>query len=874
MVLAPLVLLVALAVATGSFISAGSAQYSQYGPGHTAPPTSYGIGNQLRYVANGDASNVAIIDVGTMSIVDTVPVPNQPTPGFIHDWNPGLMNWEIHGAVPSKDRTSVYAVGALSAGSYDQAGNFRLADYEMYKVNVASKATEQEIPLQSAGQPINPVGYCGLEYNLNDENSNEIIAANMNAANGTLATVLSDPITHAPIDLSGVRGSGSGIEVGGWSFENIATGTNTGFMSADYNGNLESSTCGIAWNANGDRGFAVQQFEPLVDKVNWNTRTVDGTIAAFGNASLYHQAASDKSNGRLYATSSSGYVEIYDMNTNTQVGQISIRALTGTGTNDIHGVEVAPGNSNVLYVTSRYTPDAANNMELAIDITNLASPKLLGSVNGLARGVCGVYAIADKSEYYAAANPNPTHVGNQLLYVANGDASNVAVIDVGTMSIVDTVPVPNQPTPGFIHDWNPGLMNWEIHGAVPSKDRTSVYAVGALSAGSYDQAGNFRLADYEMYKVNVASKATEQEIPLQSAGQPINPVGYCGLEYNLNDENSNEIIAANMNAANGTLATVLSDPITHAPIDLSGVRGSGSGIEVGGWSFENIATGTNTGFMSADYNGNLESSTCGIAWNANGDRGFAVQQFEPLVDKVNWNTRTVDGTIAAFGNASLYHQAASDKSNGRLYATSSSGYVEIYDMNTNTQVGQISIRALTGTGTNDIHGVEVAPGNSNVLYVTSRYTPDAANNMELAIDITNLASPKLLGSVNGLARGVCGVYAIADKSEYYGATPSGLTLSKTGAEWASYADYTARKLSVHYSIGNSGPPAVVKVLGAVSTNGVTLVAPVTVGTVTTSAPVTLQYNVPSSIGSFMTTVYATAQNGSQIISLPGPYPGV
>ncbi|MFA6000961.1 MAG: hypothetical protein WC828_02485 [Thermoleophilia bacterium] len=475
------------------------------------------------------------------------------------------------------------------------------------------------------------------------------------------------------------------------------------------------------------------------------------------------------------------------------------------------------------------------------------------------------------------APPSSYGISNQLLYVANGDASNVAIIDVGTMSVVDTVPVPNQPTPGFIHDWNPGLMNWEIHGAVPSKavdgKRQYVYAVGALSAGSYDQAGNFRLADYEMYKVDVASKATVQEIPLQSAGQPINPVGFCGLEYNLNDENSNEIIAANMNAANATLGTVLHDPVTGASIDLGGVRGNGSAVEVGGWSFEDISTGTNTGFMSADNNGNLESSTCGIAWNANGDRGFAVQQFEPLVDKVNWTTRTTDGSIAAFANATLYHQAASDKANGRLYATSSSGYVEVYDMTTNTQVGQINIRDLTGSYSNDIHGVEVAPGNSNILYVTSRYTPDVANNMELVVDITNLASPKLLGSVNGLASGVCGVYAIADKSEYYGTTPSGLSLSKTGTLWASYADYTARKLSVNYSIGNSGAPAVVKVVGAVSTNGVTLIAPVTVGTVTTSAPVTLQYNVPSGTGSFLTTVYATAQNGSQIVSLPGPYPG-
>ncbi|MHB8792940.1 MAG: hypothetical protein ACYC6O_06335, partial [Thermoleophilia bacterium] len=637
MVLTPLALLVVIAIAASGSISAGSAVYTEYIT-HAAPATSYGISDQMLYVANGAASNVAIIDVGTMSIVDTVPVPNQPTPGSIHDWNPGLMNWEIHGAVPSQDRKSVYAVGALSAGSYDPVtGAFRLADYRMYQVDVATKTTTREIPLQGGpDSPINPVGFCGLEYNLNDESSNEIVAANMNASNATLASVLHDPVTGAPIDLAGVRGSGAAVETGGFAYEDIVAGVNTGNLNVNQNASLESSTCGIAWDASGTHAFAAQQFDPLTDKIDWNpatgTGTVAGEIAMFseGAGAPQHQAASDKINDRLYTTSSAGYVFVYNMTTGAEIAALNIRALTNTPYNNVHGVEVAPGNPNVIYVTTRETPDMVTNMEIVVDVTSLTAPKLIGSVTGLASGACGVYAIPNKADYYTAANP--TNLGNQMLFVANGVASDVKVIDVGTMSIVDTIPVPNQPTPGPIHDWNPGLMNWEIHGVVPSQDRTHVYAVGALSAGSYDPVtGAFRLADYRMYDVNTATKATTREIPLQGGpDSPINPVGFCGLEYNLNDESSNEIVAANMNASNATLAGALSDPVTGAPIDLAGVRGSGAAVETGGFAYEDIAAGVNTGNLNVNQNASLESSTCGIAWDASGTHAFAAQQFDPL----------------------------------------------------------------------------------------------------------------------------------------------------------------------------------------------------------------------------------------------------
>ncbi|MHB8923289.1 MAG: hypothetical protein ACYC51_07840, partial [Thermoleophilia bacterium] len=569
MVVLPLALLVVIAIATGGGISAGSAVYSTTAPSHLAPASEYGISNQLLYVANGQASNVKVIDVGTMSIVDTIPVPNEVTPAFYHGLNTGLMNWEVHGVVPAADRQSIYAVGALSAGSYNRnpdgtidtsstAGDplagtpgFNLADYRLYQISTSTKQPVRSIPLQGPGDPVNPVGYCGLEYNLNDEGSSELIATSMNAANSTLATVLfgawyqdtdplganyttdpalvGTPVPGSGVDLGFARGTGSN-EHGGWSFTDIASGTHTGFMSTDANGNNESSTCGIAWNAAGDRAWAAQMFEVLTDEINWTTRTADGTMAvsapAMGNS--YHQSTSDKVKGLLYIATENGYVDVYDMNTNLPVGSINVRALTGSGTNNVHGVELAPGNSDVAYVTSRNTPDVGFNEELVLSIADYNAPVLIGAVDGLAPSVCGVYADADKSMYYAAANPNG--LNNQMLFIANGQASNVKVVDVGSMSIVDTIPVPNEVTPAFYHGLNTGLMNWEVHGVAAGADtgfgRNNIYAVGALSAGSYNRnpdgtidtsstAGDplagtpgFNLADYRMYDINTATTAT------------------------------------------------------------------------------------------------------------------------------------------------------------------------------------------------------------------------------------------------------------------------------------------------------------------------------------------------------------------------------
>ncbi|MHB8860084.1 MAG: hypothetical protein ACYC6Z_11495, partial [Thermoleophilia bacterium] len=269
---------------------------------------------------------------------------------------------------------------------------------------------------------------------------------------------------------------------------------------------------------------------------------------------------------------------------------------------------------------------------------------------------------------------------------------------------------------------------------------------------------------------------------------------------------------------------------------------------------------------------------------ASGTHAFAAQQFDPLTDKIDWNpatgTGTVAGEIAMFsvGAGVPQHQSASDKINDRYYTTSSAGYVFVYNMTTGAELAAIDIRDLTGSQTSNVHGVEVAPGDPNTIYVTSRETPDMENNMELVVDVTSLTAPRMMGSVTGLASGVCGVYAIADKTEYYGTQPD-LSLSRTNAYWASYADYSARKLSVDYSIGNSATAAAanVSVVGSTCTNGVTSASalPMPAGNIATggSTSVTMQYNVPVGTSVFKASTYATAQNGSSIYSYPGPYPG-
>ncbi|MDO8737295.1 MAG: hypothetical protein Q7K29_09490, partial [Thermoleophilia bacterium] len=93
-----------------------------------------------------------------------------------------------------------------------------------------------------------------------------------------------------------------------------------------------------------------------------------------------------------------------------------------------------------------------------------------------------------------------------------------------------------------------------------------------------------------------------------------------------------------------------------------------------------------------------------------------------------------------------------------------------------------------------------------------------------------------------------------------------LSIGSAEAFWASYADYTARLLSVRYTVNNSGGTSAfsVNLDNSSATNGVITASslPVSAGNIAAgaSALVTLQYNVPSGVGSFRTTNSASAED--------------
>ncbi len=93
-----------------------------------------------------------------------------------------------------------------------------------------------------------------------------------------------------------------------------------------------------------------------------------------------------------------------------------------------------------------------------------------------------------------------------------------------------------------------------------------------------------------------------------------------------------------------------------------------------------------------------------------------------------------------------------------------------------------------------------------------------------------------------------------------------LSLRSTGASWASYADYTARKLTVSYAVMNgAGQDAWnASITGATATNTVTLLSatPISLGNIASggSANTALQFNVPAGVARFYTSLTASAED--------------
>jgi hypothetical protein len=94
----------------------------------------------------------------------------------------------------------------------------------------------------------------------------------------------------------------------------------------------------------------------------------------------------------------------------------------------------------------------------------------------------------------------------------------------------------------------------------------------------------------------------------------------------------------------------------------------------------------------------------------------------------------------------------------------------------------------------------------------------------------------------------------------------GLSVSLGSVFWASYADYTARELSVNYTINNTGATDAyaVQITGATSSWGVTLstAVPVSLGNIAAagSAGTTLKHHVPPGVTKFRTTISAAASD--------------
>ena len=93
-----------------------------------------------------------------------------------------------------------------------------------------------------------------------------------------------------------------------------------------------------------------------------------------------------------------------------------------------------------------------------------------------------------------------------------------------------------------------------------------------------------------------------------------------------------------------------------------------------------------------------------------------------------------------------------------------------------------------------------------------------------------------------------------------------LSLSVVSVNWASYADYTQRKLSIDYSIINSSAHDAfnTQITGATASNGVIpLVSPpIAAGNIASGSdvPVTIQYQIPVGTGGFLTWLWASTED--------------
>ncbi|MBI5869893.1 MAG: hypothetical protein HZB44_02885 [Actinobacteria bacterium] len=432
----------------------------------------------------------------------------------------------------------------------------------------------------------------------------------------------------------------------------------------------------------------------------------------------------------------------------------------------------------------------------------------------------------------SAAAPDP-QLTNDLVLMANGGAgaNNIKVIDIDGMAVVNTIA--GGTSLANNHDTildSSGRYLWNTNNSLAAgKARVTKFDLGTLTeVGVYDTAAA------DMYAFTT---------------------GFCGIEYNQNNKASGEIWAASMSgvATNGGIYKFNEANPNGSP-----------------WVYMDVSAGTDSG------------QTCGIGWNASNTVAYASLMGAKKTTESSWPGGGVTRSVL---ETTPLHQLDVDKTNGIIYTTAGKdvtgmGYIDIIDASTMTLVNHLA----TGNPSQP-HDAEIAHG--GFMYVHSREgMPTEPKGVLMIFDIgggtaggTSI-NPVLIGTIpdQGTSTVSCGNETLV-KSNYC-AQPS-LSISKNSVYWASYADYTAMKLSVDYSIGNAagGTHAyAVELVGTVNTQGVILdtVTPMSIGNIPagSSAPVTLKYNIPVGVAAFQSTAYATAKDlCNNTYEYPGAWPG-
>jgi hypothetical protein len=426
-----------------------------------------------------------------------------------------------------------------------------------------------------------------------------------------------------------------------------------------------------------------------------------------------------------------------------------------------------------------------------------------------------------------AAAPD-SQLSDDLVFMGNGkgtaaDGNNIKVLDIDAMAVVNTI--------------GAGGLLANNHGVLVDGD--TIWSANAALAGT-----SGRIVKLEL------GTMTQTAYDAAYGGQYASNSGLCGIEQ----------------APSGNIwATSMSSNDSGGIYEFNKATGSTG-------SFVDTSAGTDNG------------ATCGIGWNTSGSVAYTSLMTAKKMNTMSWPGGSITAELPVTGTGSL-HILDVAKTANYAYVTGGNvtgvGKLAIIDLASNTQVGTVTGPAASG----DWHGPTVAHS-EGFLYVHSRGGSAGINpsfpGTTFIYDIGGGSAggtktvPALIGQISdsGTPAVSCGT-DVAVKSDFC-AKPA-LSLSKTSTYWGSYADYTAGLLSVDYSVGNSGVNAYnVAVAGTVNTMGVTMASATAVGNVPSgsSAALTIKYNVPSGVGSFGTTVYATAGDlCGNSYAYPGAYPG-